>query len=126
MTKPQGKSWAPLLALLLAGPAQATTLLSPTVSVLGGNQVACQVTNGGAKPTTVKVELLDDLASNATLGGGESVTVVPDGSDRVVFAGTSGGNLHCRFTGTFSKALVRADIEILNSDFLTLLVAPAR
>jgi len=51
------RSWwsAPVLALVLAGAAHATTLFSQTLRVGAGDVPACNIVNAGTKEIAVKV-----------------------------------------------------------------------
>src|SRR5262245_20595036 len=102
-------SWsAAALALALAGPAHATTLVTQGLRVGAEDLVTCQIVNAGTREIGGQIELLDEL------GGSEATTfsVVPGAEANVAFIGTP-GSFHCRFTGAFSKRDVRASIHLI-------------
>lgn len=113
----------PVLALALAGPAHAATLVSQGLRVASGDIANCLIVNAGTKEITVKFELLN---VNGEVAGEDEASVLPGGQSSQPFPGNT-GSAHCRFTGAFSKRDVRASIDVTSgSDFGTRATAPAQ
>jgi hypothetical protein len=119
------RSWwsAPVLALVLAGAAHATTLFSQTLRVAPGDLPACNIVNAGPKEIAVKFELLN---VNGEVAREDELSVLPGGANGKSFNGIT-GNFHCRFSGAFSKRDVRASMDVLSApEFGTIVTAPAQ
>jgi len=113
---------AAVLALVLAGPAAATTLLSQTLRVASGDFPSCNIVNAGTREITVKAELLD---VHGGVADEQTFTVLPGGESGNSTSGVI-GNCHCRFIGAFSKRDVRASMDVLSgADLGTRVTAPA-
>src|SRR5262245_12122886 len=113
---------APVLALVLAGPAAATTLLSQTLRVAKGDSPSCNIVNAGTQQLNVTTELLDGLGQVADE---VNFNVPPRGQSGSSTGGVT-GNFQCRFSGAFNKRNVRASIDVLSgSDSGTRVTAPA-
>src|SRR5262245_19217406 len=104
-------SWsAPVLVLVLAGPAAATTLVSPALRVGKGDFPACNIVNAGTEDITVKAELFG--VNNDVID--QAIFTVSAGSQNGNATGGVTGNCHCRFSGAFSKRDVRASMDVLS------------
>ena len=113
---------APVLALVLAGPAAATTLLSQTLRVAKGDRPSCNIVNAGTQQINVTVELLD---VGGQVADELNFNVPPGGESGLSNSGLT-GNFQCRLSGAFNKRNVRASMDVLSgSDFGTRVTAPA-
>ena len=97
---------APVLALVLAGPAAATTLLSQTLREAKGDSPSCNIVNAGTQQITVTAELLDGVGQVAD----EVTFAVPPGGESGALTGGVTGNFECRLSGAFNKRNVRASM----------------
>src|SRR5262245_7138844 len=114
---------APVLALVLAGSAHATTLVSQGLRVAPGDVASCTIVNAGTKEIAVLFELVNN---DGSVAGEDDASVLPGGEGSQAFPDVTGG-LHCRFTGAFSKRDVRASMNVTSPPgFGTIATAPAQ
>ena len=116
-----------LIAFLAAGvaPAHAETVMAtPPLSVGFGTSLQCRIVNLGTRPIAVSVAAID--TSGHTIFHYD--VTVEDGAVQTFGQFSTGTvNAYCRFSGAFSKALVRASIENYSgSDAKSLLIVPAQ
>jgi hypothetical protein len=112
------------IALAVAAPVDAAQLVTPNVSVTGGDTVICRIVNTGSAPLEVTLEILD--GAGGAVSGPEEVTVPAGGMQGLSLDGNAGaGNNHCRFAGAFGKSRVRASIDVVSAGH-TIAVAPAQ
>jgi hypothetical protein len=102
-----------------AGP---TALISPEIAVASEDTPICRIVNAGTADIKVKIQLVGgrDVVVEKT------VQVAPGNSESLIEDGISGGGLRCQFSGAFAKSLVRASIDVVDSNFRTFIVAPAQ
>lgn len=112
------------LLLALGAPANAsTTLLTPSLSTTNvDNYLDCRVVNLADAPITVLVELVD---YNGAVILDDTIEVPARGVRSIDLQNTAMA-AYCRFTGSFKKKAVRANIQVLDQYARTISAAPAQ
>jgi hypothetical protein len=100
-----------LLSAGLASPASAAVLATQNVNVAGPDLVLCRISNLGTGTFTVTIQLVDGVGSVID----ERVRTVSPGRMEFLQFGPNPNtytfNASCRFTGPFTKGLVRAGLD---------------
>ena len=107
--------FAPVLVVLLAASAHATTLVSPELEPAPLDQFVCRIVNAGTESIIVDIGIVSDFGGE--LSTSADGVVVDAGRSTLVSDGDNGGApLHCVFSGNFPKGKVRATAEIFTRE----------